>query len=185
MAYRRYPLIRSQLLNRNPNLVERFKRHVLIPEPTFGELNPHWIFQSNGEDKYGHLSTKLIDLRQRPVLAHRLSIALQFGEMPLELNACHLCEVKACCNPSHIHPGTQYFNKQEDSSRQKLGIAENEQIQGNFSPFRLWAGWKLPSHEETYQAFVAERDNDPFVRELEEDIRRDLNQLRRESGGGE
>lgn len=48
--------------------------------------------------------------RHRSYQAHRLAYTLANGPIPDGLTLDHLCRNRACCNPSHLEPVTNYTN---------------------------------------------------------------------------
>lgn len=61
---------------------------------------------------YGSVSVKG---RAWPV--HRLTYTLFKGEIPKGLQACHTCDIPACCNPEHIFLGTAADNARDAQSK--------------------------------------------------------------------
>lgn len=49
--------------------------------------------------------------------AHRVAWDLVNGPMPVEMFACHACDTPACCNPSHIWPGTAKQNTADSTAK--------------------------------------------------------------------
>jgi len=67
----------------------------------------------------------------KPRGAHRVAYLLEIGEIPEGMQILHSCDNRACCNPAHLHVGTDSQNKQERAQRrntEKLTIAEVHQI---------------------------------------------------------
>lgn len=52
--------------------------------------------------------------------AHRLAYESAYGAIPKGLQIMHLCHNKACCNPVHLHAGTDSDNKMHESVSDKL-----------------------------------------------------------------
>lgn len=74
-----------------------------VPEPNSGCL----LFTGR-ESAKGY---PLISWRGRDVRAHRAMLAAKLGRV-LERDelACHTCDVRCCCEPQHLFPGTNLDN---------------------------------------------------------------------------
>lgn len=83
-------------------LKERFESCVLVNDGCWlwgGSLN---------QDGYGHMwNGKSCEG------THRISWELYYGPIPVGLKVLHDCHVRRCCNPFHLHLGTQLKNNQE------------------------------------------------------------------------
>ena len=70
---------------------------------------------------YGQLND-----RGRLLKAHRISWEISNGcEIPKKLFACHRCNNKGCCNPSHIYAGTPKDNWNDTVQAQGLRLPAN------------------------------------------------------------
>ena len=56
--------------------------------------------------------------------AHRLAYTLEVGPIPTGLQILHECDFKLCCNPKHLHPGTQKQNMEECAERGRTALGE-------------------------------------------------------------
>lgn len=64
---------------------------------------------------YGHVYDRRIKKYRG---AHRVALSLHLGVAVADLiQANHTCDVRLCCNPSHLYNGTQKQNQQDMSSR--------------------------------------------------------------------
>ena len=54
--------------------------------------------------------------------AHRFAYELTNGPLGADTLACHRCDVRACCNPSHIFPGTTQDNTADCVAKGRHGV---------------------------------------------------------------
>jgi HNH endonuclease len=88
-----------------------------------------WLWTGSRDKKgYGriHVGAKGID--RRPVLAHRLSWALHFGEAPSNVGVLHRCDNPPCVRPDHLFLGGQGSNMQDCAEKDR--IAHGERVAG-------------------------------------------------------
>lgn len=72
---------------------------------------------------YGSLSV-YIDGRTRTLAAHRASYLIFNGEITKGLWVLHSCDRPACCQPAHLHLGTQTENMREAIERNRIARGE-------------------------------------------------------------
>jgi len=61
-------------------------------------------------------------LSGKTVRANRVSLTLEIGSIPDELNACHHCDNPPCCNQAHLFAGTMKQNLQDASSKGRCAV---------------------------------------------------------------
>jgi hypothetical protein len=57
---------------------------------------------------------------------HRLAWVLANGDIPNGLQVNHECDVRPCCNPSHLHLGTQKTNREEAVARKRTASGDRQ-----------------------------------------------------------
>jgi len=60
-----------------------------------------WLWLESKSDRYGRFK-----LREKNLLAHRVSYELSVGQIPKGLQIDHLCRNTKCVNPEHLEPVT-------------------------------------------------------------------------------
>jgi hypothetical protein len=74
-----------------------------------------WEFQGMPNDKgYGQISTTR---KEGPVLAHRFSYKLHFGDLPDDRCVCHQCDNPPCVRPDHLFLGSRDDNMDDMQSK--------------------------------------------------------------------
>lgn len=58
------------------------------------------------------------------VRAHRFAYETRIGAIPNGLLIMHKCDVKLCCNPRHLQPGTQLDNMQDAANKGRMASGE-------------------------------------------------------------
>ena len=84
--------------------------------------------------------------------ASRVAWSLMCGPVPAGLGVCHHCDNPACCNPSHLYPGTQKDNIRDCVERGRLGDRAGE-ANGNSKlkemDIRFIRHWRVMGHRGT------------------------------------
>jgi len=79
--------------------------------------NDCWLWKGERDGKgYGMFCVRFRNPRIR-VRAHRFAYETRVGPIPDGLLIMHTCDVKLCCNPKHLQPGTQLDNMRDAAAK--------------------------------------------------------------------
>lgn len=89
------------------SLQERFDDNYIVSP------NGCWLWTGSVyPNGYGRLTVK-----NRSKLAHRLSVELHKGQIPIGMFVCHKCDIKNCVSPHHLFVGTAKDNSIDLASK--------------------------------------------------------------------
>lgn len=101
--------------------IQRFWSHVAI-SPNADEC---WEWQAaltiGKSGGYGSLNIK-----RKPMKAHRVAWEIQNGEIPNKLYVLHKCDNRKCCNPQHLFLGTHQNNMDDMYSKNRKAPTNGE-----------------------------------------------------------
>lgn len=86
-----------------------------------GKPTDCWLWQGRVHciDGYGQM-----DWEGRTVQAHRLAWELTHGFIPNEMCVLHSCDVRSCCNPSHLFLGDRVINNRDRAKKKRSANGE-------------------------------------------------------------
>lgn len=104
--------------------LDKLKDKVLV-DPSTG----CWVWQKSTREGYGQIMVDSV-----PWLAHRYAYTVAYGNIPEGLLVRHKCHNRKCCNPEHLHVGTDLENW-NDSER-----VHRDSIRAGWNPVEIGDG---------------------------------------------
>lgn len=93
----------------NPPNITQVQRADFWSRVDIGEPDSCWLFTSGGKGRYGQFKINGHDYN-----SHVIAFFLNVGVWPVVR---HTCDVKLCCNPTHLIDGTIAENNQDKMDR--------------------------------------------------------------------
>lgn len=81
-----------------------------------------WEWTATKVHDYGQISWQ-----GRGRYTHRLAYELAYGKYPAELDVCHHCDNRSCCNPNHLFLGTNADNTRDRDQKGRQVSKRGEQ----------------------------------------------------------
>ena len=82
----------------------------------------HW------ERAINHNGYGVVRLNGKTLRSHRVAFEISVGSIPEELCVLHKCDVRNCCNPSHLFTGTSLDNQRDCISKGRAIKAHGERV---------------------------------------------------------
>lgn len=84
-----------------------------------------WEWQAYRNMQRGGYGVLMDSRTRKPVLAHRVSYAIEHGATPSDLMVLHSCDNPPCVNPKHLSLGTNQDNMQDAWVKGRLPLPKN------------------------------------------------------------
>lgn len=94
------------------------------------DTNGCWLWQGAKTSRgYGAIAF-MVEGRRRSLSrsVHRVVAEVVYGPLPADALICHVCDIKACCNPEHLYVGDRLTNARDARER---GLLVNVLAQAN------------------------------------------------------
>lgn len=88
---------------------------------------------------------KMYKGKQRRV--HRLMYELHHGPVPADMDVCHTCDVRLCCNPAHLWVGTRKQNMEDCLAKKRHDSMKRTHCPRGHEYTPENTRWKPPSKE--------------------------------------
>ena len=77
-----------------------------------------WMWTGGGNGTgYGRMIIETIGGKNKMAYPHRVAYESVNGEIPKGMLVCHRCDVRKCCNPSHLFIGTHKDNSDDMTNK--------------------------------------------------------------------
>jgi len=101
-----------------PSVSEQEKKRFWLKVDSSGGQNACWPWMGY-LTAYGYGAHFISGLKR--FHSHRIAYVFSFGDAPVELEVCHQCDNRRCCNPAHLKLGTHSQNLKEAYQRGRRG----------------------------------------------------------------
>lgn len=97
--------------------------------------NDCWVFQGAKSHGYGRIKVSTAPFQARYWHLHRAVYTVMVAPVPDDLVMDHLCRNRACCNPEHLEPVTNWENLRRGQGWVATNAAKTHCAQGHeFTP---------------------------------------------------